>query len=163
MSRKEVALRNRWGPRTPPGPGPPYTIWTPQRVEPTPRLGPEPPRVHRNGRARGTAWLPLEDSPNYRIQCGRRKCALPQQSPRRLLPGCTVGRVLPRRIVHSLAPSTVYNAIWTRRLGFARYDAYTVDPAVYAASCIAPTGASPMGQIRTPLGQRVYRAMKHIR
>ena len=56
-----------------------------------------------------------------------------------------------------------YYASWTRRLGFARYDAYTVDPAVYAASYIAPTGASPMGQIRTPLGQRVDIAMKHIR
>ena len=58
---------------------------------------------------------------------------------------------------------SVYYASWTRQLGFARYDAYTVDPAVYAASYIAPTGTSLMGQIRTPLGQRVYRAMKCIR
>ena len=35
---------------------------------------------------------------------------------------------------------SVYYASWTRRLGFARYDAYTVDPAVYAASYIAPNG-----------------------
>ena len=71
--------------------------------------------------------------------------------------------MLPRRIVQSLAPSTVYYASWTRRFGFARYDAYTGDPAVYAANYIAPTGASQMGQIKTPLGQRVYRAMKRIR
>ena len=44
---------------------------------------------------------------------------------------------------------------WTRRLGFAHYDAYTVASTDYAASYIAPTGASPMGQIKTPLGQRV--------
>jgi len=136
-------------------------------VEPTPRLGPEPPRVHRSGHARGTAWLPLEDSPTYRIQYSRRKCALPQQSPRRLLPGCIVGRVLPRRTVQSLAPPmphmSAYYASWTRRLGFAHCDAYTVASTDYAASYIAPTGASPMGQIKTPLGQRGYRAMKRIR
>ena len=58
---------------------------------------------------------------------------------------------------------SVYYASWTRRLGFARYDAYTVASTDYAASYFAPTGASPIGQIKTPLGQRVYRAMKCIR
>ena len=58
---------------------------------------------------------------------------------------------------------SVYYASWTRRLGFAHYDACTVASTDYAASYIAPTGASPMGQIKTPLGQRVYRAMKRIR
>jgi len=42
------------------------------------------------------------------------------------------------------------------------HNAYAVDPAVYAATYTASTGASPMGQVKTPLGQRVYRAMKHI-
>ena len=69
--------------------------------------------------------------------------------------------------MQSLAPPTprmsVYYASWTRRLGFAHYDAYTVASTDYAASYIAPTGASPMGQIKTPLGQEVYRVMKHIR
>ena len=51
---------------------------------------------------------------------------------------------------------------WTRRLGFAHYDAYMVASTDYAASYIAPTGASPMGEIKTPLGQRVYRMMKRI-
>ena len=68
----------------PPGPGSPYTIRHPAWASP------EPPRVRRCGHARGAACLPLEDSPTYRIQCGRRECALPQQSPRRLLLGCTV-------------------------------------------------------------------------
>ena len=62
----------------PPGPGSPYTI------RHTAWAGPEPPRVHRCGHARGAAWLPLEATPTYRIQSGRRKCTLPQQSPRRL-------------------------------------------------------------------------------
>ena len=83
------------------------------------------------------------------------------------MPGCTVGRVLPRRIVQSLAPSTLrmsaYYVSWTRRLGFARYDVYTVDPAVYAASYIAPTGASPMGQMKAPSVRKDDRAMKRIR
>ena len=114
-----VSQNKLGGPDLPRSPGSPYTIRTAQRVEPTLRLGPEPPRDHRCGHARGTAWLPLEDSPTYRIQCCRRKCALPQQSPRRLLPGCTVDRMLPRRIVQSLAPSTlsVYYASWKLRLG----------------------------------------------
>ena len=43
------------------------------------------------------------------------------------------------------------------------HNAYTVDPTVYAATYTASTGASPMGQVKTPLGQRVYSAMKHIR
>ena len=43
------------------------------------------------------------------------------------------------------------------------YDAYAVASTDYATSYIAPMGASPMGQIKTPLGQRVYRAMKRIR
>ena len=43
-----------------------------------------------------------------------------------------------------------YYASWTRRLGFAHYDVYTVASIDYAASYITPTGASPMGQIKTP-------------
>ena len=57
---------------------------------------------------------------------------------------------------------SVYYASWARRLGFAHYDAYMVASTDYAASYIATTSASPMGQIKTPFGQRVYRAMKHI-
>jgi hypothetical protein len=58
---------------------------------------------------------------------------------------------------------SVYYTSWTRRLGFAHYDAYMVASTDYAASYIAPTGVSPMGQIKTPLGQRVYRPMRRIR
>ena len=56
--------------------------------------------------------------------------------------------------MQSLEPPTpcisVYYASWTRRLGFAHYDAYTVASTDYAASYIAPAGASPMGQLRNP-------------
>ena len=58
---------------------------------------------------------------------------------------------------------SVYYASWTRRLGFAHYDAYTVASTDYAASYTTSTGASPMGQEQTPLGQRVYKTMKSIR
>ena len=147
----EVAhSQNSWGPRTSQGvPDPrrvPDPIYYPDPLEQggtdtPPGAGPEPPRVHRCGHARGAAWLPLEDSPTYRIQCGRPKGALPRQSPRRLLPGCTVGRMLPRRTVQSPAPPTprmsVYYASWSRRLGIAHYDAYTVASTDYAASYIA--------------------------
>ena len=68
--------------------------------------------------------------------------------------------------MQSLAPPmprmSVYSASWTRRLGFAHYDACTVASTDYAASYTISTGASPMGQEKTPLGQRVYRTMKHI-
>ena len=43
------------------------------------------------------------------------------------------------------------------------HNAYAVDPTVYAATYTASTGASPMGQLKIPLGQRVYKAMKRIR
>ena len=58
---------------------------------------------------------------------------------------------------------SVYNASWTRRLGFAQYDACTVASTDYAANYTISTGASPMGQEKTPLGQGVYRTMKCIR
>ena len=57
---------------------------------------------------------------------------------------------------------SVYNASWTRRLGFAHYDACTVASTDYAASYTTSTGASPMGQKKTPLGQRVYKTTKRI-
>ena len=43
------------------------------------------------------------------------------------------------------------------------HNAYAVDPTVYTAIYTASTGASPMGQVKTPFGQRVYSAMKRIR
>ena len=43
------------------------------------------------------------------------------------------------------------------------HNAYAVDPTVYAATYTVSTGASPMGQVKTPFGQRVYSAMKRIR
>ena len=42
------------------------------------------------------------------------------------------------------------------------HNAYAVDPTVYAATYTASTGTSTMGQVKTPLGQRVYRTMKRI-
>ena len=112
---------------------------------------------------RAAAKLPWEDSPTYRIQYGRRKCALPQQSARRLLPGCTVDRTLPRPLAPPAPRMSVCYASWTRRLAFAHHDAYAVDPTVYAATYTTSTGASPTGQVNPLLGQRVHRAMKRIR
>ena len=43
------------------------------------------------------------------------------------------------------------------------HNAYAVDPTLYAATYTASMGASPMGQVKAPLGQRVYSAMKRIR
>jgi hypothetical protein len=58
---------------------------------------------------------------------------------------------------------SVYHANWTRRIGLVHYDVYTVASTDYAASYTTSTGASPMGQEKTPLGQRVYKRMKCIR
>ena len=58
---------------------------------------------------------------------------------------------------------TVCYASWTRRLVFAHHDAYAVDSTVYVATYTTSTGASPMGQEKTPLGQRVYKRTKRIR
>ena len=43
------------------------------------------------------------------------------------------------------------------------HNAYAVDPTVYAATYTVSTGVSPMGQVKTPLGQGVYSAKKRIR
>ena len=43
------------------------------------------------------------------------------------------------------------------------HNTYAVDPTVYAATYTASTGASPMGLVKTPFGQRGYSAMKCIR
>ena len=77
---KEALRAKRPGAPDPPrGPGPPHTIRTPQRGgnrHPT-RGGPEPPRVTQvAARARVAATLPREGSPTYRIQRGKRRCAL---------------------------------------------------------------------------------------
>ena len=57
---------------------------------------------------------------------------------------------------------SVCYASWIRQLDFAHHDDYAVDPTVYAATYTASTGASPMRQVKTPFGQRVYSAMKRI-
>ena len=68
------------------------------------------------------------------------------------MPGCTVDRALPRRTVQPLASPTPRTSVCN-----------VVDPTVYVATYTASTGTLPMGQVKTPLGQRVCRAMKRIR
>ena len=80
---EEVDLsQNSWGPRTSHGVPDPHILSGPVGREGTdPAWGSGAatcPQVR--ARARGAAWLPLGDSPTYHIQCGRRKCALPQQN-----------------------------------------------------------------------------------
>src|SRR6185369_13400870 len=120
--------------------------------EQTPRLGgPEPPCVRRRQACARPPSFPRKTRPPTSFNTGDVKCALPQQSPRRLLPGCTVDRALPRHSVQPLAPPTprmsVCYASWTRRLAFAHHDAYAVDPTVYAATYPISTGTSPTGQV----------------
>ena len=43
------------------------------------------------------------------------------------------------------------------------HNTYAVDPTVYAATYTASTGTTPMEQVKTPLGQRVYSTTKRIR
>ena len=92
----------------------------------------------------------------------------PQQSPRRLLSGLYYWSHVTK--VHS----TVAGATHATRVSLAtpvRHDnsateyhnAYAVDPTVYAATYTVSTGTSPMGQVKTPLGQRICSAMKRIR
>ena len=58
--------------------------------------------------------------------------------------------------MHSAAAGAAYASLvsllrqldTTARL--AHHDAYAVDPTVYAATYTASTGASPMGQVKTP-------------
>ena len=75
--------------------------------EQTPRLGGSGaatcPQAQVRARLPSFLW---KTCPPTAFNAGDVKCALPQQSPRRLLPGCTVGRVLPRCTVQPLAPLT---------------------------------------------------------
>ena len=98
-----VALsQNSWRPRTSCGVPDPSA-----EREQTPRLGGVRKRhVSAGAGTRAAVKVPLEDLPTYRIQCGWFRSALPQQSPRRLLTGCTDGRALPRCTVQPLAPLT---------------------------------------------------------
>ena len=92
--------------------------------------------------------------------------ALLWQNPRCLLPGCTVDRALPRCTVQPLVQSRHVRQFATPvRHGSSAmecHNAYVVDPTVYAATYTASTGASPMRQEKTPLGQRVYMTIKCI-
>jgi hypothetical protein len=100
---------------------------------------------------RGGAALPREDTPTYRIHYGRRKCALLQQSPRRLLPGCILLTVrLPRRAVQPLAQPTPRVSVRHDSSATENHNACAVDPTVYAATYTTSTGASPMGREKTP-------------
>ena len=165
VPEKGALSQNSRGPRTSHEVPDPHILSGPHSGEGTntPPGGVRSRHVSAGAGTRGAMKFPREDSPNYRIQCGRRKCALPQQSPRRLLPGCTVDRTLPRHTVQPLAPPTprrsVCYASWTQRLAFAHHDAYVVDLIVYAATYTTSTGASPTGQVNPLLGQRVYSAM----
>ena len=170
MSRRRERLAKTAG-----GPGPPTGSRTPIYYpdpsagrEQTPRLGQVRSRhVSAGAGTRAAAKLPREDSPTYRIQYGRRKCALPQQSPRRLFQavlliahyqGAQYSRWRhPRHARQSATPVRHDNSATEY------HNAYAVDPTVYAATYTASTGTSPLGQVKTPLGQRVYRAMKRIR
>jgi len=169
VPEKGALSQNSRGPRTSHGVPDPHILSGPLSGEgtDTPAGGVPSRHVSAGAGTHAAAKLPRKDSPIYRIQYGRRKCVLPQQSPRRLLTGCTVDRALPRHTIQPLAPPTprmsVCYASWTRRLAFAHHDAYAVDPTVYAATYTTSTGASPTGQVNPLLGQRVHRAMKHIR
>jgi len=92
---------------------------------------------------------------------------LTQLSPRRLLPGCTVGRTYQgaqySRWSHPCHSHQSATPVGHGSSATEYHNAYAVDPTVYAATYTASTGASPMGQVKTPFGQRVYSAMKHIR
>ena len=82
------------------------------------------------------------------------------------MPGCTIDCALPgaqcslwRRPRHARQSAT---PVRHDSSATEYHNAYAVDPTVYAATYAASMGASPMGQVKTPLGQRIYRAMKRI-
>ena len=112
---EEVALsQNSWGPRTSQGVPDPRRVPDPHILS-GPSAGREQTlRLSGSGaatcpqaqaRARAPSFLGKARPPTA-FNAGDVKCALPQQSPRRLLPGCTADCALPRRTVQPLAPPT---------------------------------------------------------
>ena len=165
--RRERSAETAGGPGPPTGSRTPIDYPDPQRGgNRHPGVGPEPPRVRRRRHARG------------REASSRRLAHLPHSMREALSALC-----------HSRARGDFYQAVlliasyqgaqcsrW-RHPCHARqsatpvrhdssatehHNAYAVDPTVYATTYTASTGATPMGQVKTSLSQRIYRAMRRI-
>ena len=172
--RRERSAKQPGGPDLPRGPGPPTGSRTPIYYpdpsagrEQTPRLGgPEPPRVRRRRYARGCqassgrlGHLPHSMREALSALCHSRARGDFRQAV--LLIARYQGAQYShwrhsRHARQSVTPVRHDNSATEY------HNAYTVDPTVYAATYTASTGASPMRQEKTPLGQRVYRTMKCI-
>ena len=154
--RRECSAKQPGGPDFPQGPGPPYTIRTPQQ-----------------GGSRHPAWgvrgrhVSVGAGARARLPSFLGKTCPPTASMREMLSA----------LCHSRARGDFCQAVlliahyqgaqcsrW-RHPRHARQSAMPDrhDSTVYATTYTASTDTSPMGQVKTPLGQRVYRAMKHIR
>ena len=121
-----------------------------EETETPPGGGLEPSRVRRCRHALGRESFLGKTRPPTAFNTRDVKCAMPQQSPRGLLTGYTVDRALPRCTIRPLAPRTPVCYASRRDSSATEYhNAYAVDPTVYAATYTAPTGASPMGQVKT--------------
>jgi len=165
--RREHSANQPGAPDLPRGPGP-HTLSGPSvGREQTPRLGgPDPPRVRRRRHARGhqassgrLAHLPHSMRGTLSALC---HCRARGDFCQAILliaryQGTQYSRWRhPRHARQSATPVKHDNSATEYR------NAYAVDPTVYAATYTASTGASPMGQVKTPLNQRVYGAMERI-
>ena len=168
-----MSRRTERSAKTAGGPGPPTRSQTPIYYpdpsagrEQTPRLGggPEPPRVRRRRYARGCqassgrlAHLPHSMRETLSVLCYSRARGDFCQAV--LLVARYQGAQY-SRWRHSCHARQSATPVRHDNSATEYHNAYVVDPTVYAATYTASTGASPMGQEKTPLGQRVYRTMK---
>ena len=168
VSENGALSQNSRGARTSRGvPDPIYYPDPSAGREQTPRLGgPEPPRVRRRRYARGCqassgrlAHLPHSMRETLSALCHSRARGDFRQAVLLIAryQGAQYSRWRHSRYVRQSATPVRHDNSATEY-----HNAYAVDPTIYAATYTASTGASPMGQLKTP-SVRVYRTMKCIR
>ena len=159
VPEKGALSQTAGGPGPPTVPGPPYTIRTPQQGgnRHSAWEGPEPPRVHRRRYARGCqassgrlAHLPHSMQETLSALCHSRTRGDFCQAV--LLVARYQGAQYScwRHSRHARQSAT---PVRHDNSATEYHNAYAVDPTVYAATYTASTGASLMGQVKTPFGQ----------
>ena len=155
--RRKLSGPNSWGPRTPHGVPDPHMLPGPlgrKGTDTSPKSGPEPPRVHRRGNVRGCqassgrlAHLPHSMRETLSALCRSRARGDFRQAV--LLVARYQGAQYSRwRHSHHARQSATPDKHDDSATEY--HNAYAVDPTVYAATYTTSTGASPMGQEKTP-------------
>ena len=158
--RRERSAKTAGAPDPPWGPGPPYTIRTPQRGRNRHPAwgGPEPPRIRRRRHARGCE---ASSGRLAHLSHSMREALSTLCHSRARGDFCQAVLLIARyqgaqcsRWHHSCHARQSATPVRHDSSATEYHNSYAVDPTVYAATYTVSTGASPMEQVKTPFGQR---------